>query len=177
MAANPSAEPWNAAQVAKPLARSIIGSNHEPQKSRNVDWRRKHAACCERVEWRLDRNKHACQGDAYDYHEYDGRYRMVRHPRVAILDVAEPCDRQIRLKQNAEYKNTEPPKEDSRQHLGREPVLSGVAGEQHSARAGDYEPDGKHAKAIEHCKEPKIDQRGDPLLGYSACREPMTEMT
>ena len=61
--------------------------------------------------------------------------------------------RQIGLKQDAEYKNREPPKEDARQHLGGEPVLYGVAGEQHGERAGDYEPGGKHAKAIEHGQE------------------------
>ena len=83
---------------------------------------------------------------------------MVRHPRFAIVDVTEARDRQIRLKQDAEYKNKEPPKEDARQHLGREPILYGAAGEQHGERAGDYEPGGKHAKAIEHGQEPKVDQ-------------------
>ena len=72
--------------------------------------------------------------------------------------MAEARDRQVGLKQDAEDKNEEPPKEEARQHLGREPVLQGAAGEQHGQCAGDDQPDREHAKAIEQGDEPKIDQ-------------------
>jgi hypothetical protein len=83
---------------------------------------------------------------------------MVRRARFAIVDLAEARDRQIGLKQDAEYKSKEPPKDDAGQHLGREPILYGAAGEQHSECAGDDEPSDKHAKAIDHDQQSKVDQ-------------------